>query len=147
MRIRISIRRDLLDEESMKKLRTICSGKVELFKRAFGADELAIEDDPESGRISFPWFKSEGEKPDPEETKAYSVFITKLIEMAKQQKRANNTKDKPVENEKYAMRCFLIRLGMKGDEYKTARKIILKNLTGSSSFKNGRKAGNENETL
>ena len=42
-----------------------------------------------------------------------------------------------VENEKYAFRCFLLRLGFIGEEYKVERKILLKNLTGSSAFKNG----------
>ena len=41
------------------------------------------------------------------------------------------------ENEKYAFRCFLLRLGFIGEEYKVERKILLKNLTGSSAFKNG----------
>ena len=34
-------------------------------------------------------------------------------------------------------RCFLLRLGFIGDEYKAARKILLRNLTGSGAFKNG----------
>ena len=45
--------------------------------------------------------------------------------------------EKPVENEKYAFRCFLLRLGFIGSEYKAERKILLKNLTGSSAFKDG----------
>ena len=56
--------------------------------------------------------------------------------MAKEAKRIT-AKDKPVENEKYAFRCFLLRLGFIGDEFKTSRKILLKNFTGSSAFKNG----------
>ena len=40
----------------------------------------------------------------------------------------------PVE---YAFRCFLLRLGFIGDEYKAVRKILLANLSGSSAFKNG----------
>ena len=47
--------------------------------------------------------------------------------------------EKAVENEKYAFRCFLLRLGFIGAEYKTERKILLKNLTGSSTFKSGAK--------
>ena len=35
-------------------------------------------------------------------------------------------KERTVENEKYAFRCFLLRLGFIGDEYKTSRKILLK---------------------
>lgn len=46
-------------------------------------------------------------------------------------------KDKPVDNEKYAFRCFLLRLGFIGEEYKEARKILLKNLTGNGAWKNG----------
>ena len=42
----------------------------------------------------------------------------------------------------YAFRCFLLRLGFIGAEYKTARKILLKNLSGSSAFRNG---GTEHE--
>ena len=56
--------------------------------------------------------------------------------MAQKQKRAV-AKEKAVENEKYAFRCFLLRLGMIGDDYKTSRKILLQNLTGSSAFKCG----------
>ena len=55
--------------------------------------------------------------------------------MAKTQKRVNST-EKTVENEKYAFRCFLLRLGFIGSEYKNERKILLANLTGSSAFKN-----------
>jgi len=44
-----------------------------------------------------------------------------------------------VENEKYAFRCFLLRLGFIGAEYKIERKILLRNLTGSSAFKSGRR--------
>ena len=48
-------------------------------------------------------------------------------------------KEKEVDNEKYAFRCFLLRLGFIGEEYKTERKILLKNLSGSSAFRNGAK--------
>ena len=54
----------------------------------------------------------------------------------KEGKRVTAT-EKPVDNEKYAFRCFLLRLGFIGSEYKAERKILLKNLSGSSAFKNG----------
>jgi hypothetical protein len=94
-------------------------------------DALPIEADDE--RISFPWFSK---LPNPEEIKAYSQFITKLCEMAKTQKRIT-VKEKAVDNEKYAFRCFLLRLGFIGEELKTHRKILLQNLSGSSAFKGG----------
>jgi len=56
--------------------------------------------------------------------------------MAKTQQRVNAT-EKQVENEKYAFRCFLIRLGFVGSEFKAERKILLKNLSGNSAFRNG----------
>ena len=59
--------------------------------------------------------------------------------MAKNQKRVN-AKEKDVENEKYAFRCFLLRLGFIGNEYKQERKILLQNFTGSAAFKNGGKS-------
>ena len=58
--------------------------------------------------------------------------------MARTQKRVT-AKEKEVDNERYAFRCFLLRLGFIGAEYKEERKILLRNLTGSSAFKNGHK--------
>ena len=70
------------------------------------------------------------------ELKAYDTFICKLCEMARNQKRVS-AKEKEVDNEKYAFRCFLLRLGFIGAEFKTERKILLRNLAGSSAFKSG----------
>jgi len=56
--------------------------------------------------------------------------------MAKTQKRVT-AKEKDTDNDKYAFRCFLLRLGFIGDEYKAARKILLRNLSGSGAFKSG----------
>lgn len=43
----------------------------------------------------------------------------------------------PVENEKYTFRCFLLRLGFIGAEYKQDRKILLRNLEGNSAWRTG----------
>lgn len=59
-----------------------------------------------------------------------------MVEMVKSQKRIIAT-DKPVESKKYAMRCFLLRFDFIGEEYKTARKILLRNLTGSATWNGG----------
>ena len=58
--------------------------------------------------------------------------------MALNQKRIT-AKEKPVDNDKYAFRCFLLRLGFIGEDYKAERKILLRNLSGSSAFKSGTK--------
>ena len=87
----------------------------------------------EDDKLSFPWFTTE---PDPDEVRAYTHFIAALCEMARNQKRVI-AKEKDTDNDKYAFRCFLLRLGFIGADYKTERKILLRNLSGSSAFRNG----------
>ena len=118
-------------DAALENLHKLVDSKAELIKKALGVNELKIVISED--RITFPWFN---EVPDADEVKAYTHFITALCEMAKNQKRIT-AKEKPVDNEKYAFRCFLLRLGFIGKEYKTERKILLKNFTGSSAFKNG----------
>ena len=67
-----------------------------------------------------------------------AAFINKS---ALKQKRAS-FKQAQDDNPKYALRTWLIRLGMNGSEYKTTRKVLLANLEGSGAF---RKAGEPNE--
>jgi hypothetical protein len=66
--------------------------------------------------------------------------------LAKKQKRVT-AKERPVENEKYTFRVFLIRLGFVGDDYKAARKLLMKNLSGNSAFRDGtpNKEGGEHD--
>ena len=127
----IQIPRDTLTDEDLEKLVKLLEAKGKLIKKALEVDSLPVEADEE--RISFPWFS---ELPNPDEIEAYSLFITKLCEMAWNQKRIT-VKAKHVDNEKYAFRCFLLRLGFIGEEYKSHRKILLQNLSGSSAFKGG----------
>ena len=127
----ISIPKDMLDEEGIQRLQNLVDSKGSLMKHAFGKEELKIEVDEE--KISFPWFDLK----DDEHVKAYSQFIIAITKMAKEQKRILN-REKEVENEKYAFRCFLLRLGFIGDEYKKTRKILLENLSGSAAFKSKR---------
>ncbi len=118
-----------LEEYQMNNLHAILDAKGALIKKALGIDSLPVnrlED-----RIEFPWFSSGST---PEEIRAYSNFITALTAMARNQKRIT-AKEKEVDNEKYAFRCFLLRLGFIGDEFKYDRKILLRNLNGSSAFR------------
>jgi hypothetical protein len=41
-------------------------------------------------------------------------------------------------NEKYTFRTWLLRMGLIGDEFETARKFLLENLDGDIAFRNGR---------
>ena len=132
----ISMPRTLFSDTALENLKNIVEAKSNLFKKAFETDELPILE--EDGKICFPWFNGES----PESIKAYDHFICKLCEMARTQKRVNAT-EKKVDNEKYAFRCFLLRLGFIGAEFKAIRKILLKNLEGSSAFKNGSRTETE----
>ena len=61
--------------------------------------------------------------------------LTELMgKMAREQARVSHSKCKET-NEKYTFRVWLMRIGMKGDEYKTARKVLLKNLKGHTAFR------------
>ena len=124
----ISMPRTLFTDTALANLKGIVEAKQNLFKKAFGTDEITILE--EDDKVCFPWFSGDS----PEEVKAYDHFVCKLCEMARTQKRVTAI-EKTVDNEKYAFRCFLLRLGFIGAEYKDARKILLKNLEGNSAFK------------
>jgi hypothetical protein len=73
------------------------------------------------------------------ELKSWIYLCMALSSLAKNVRNAS-PKQVQRENEKYAMRCWLLRLGFIGDEFKTAREHLTKNLTGDSAFRNGRTA-------
>lgn len=50
-------------------------------------------------------------------------------------------------NEKYTFRTWLLRLGMIGDEFKTARKFLLENLEGGIAWKDPEQAERQKERL
>ena len=128
----ISVPADGFTEVSMANLKLLVKNKSELFKKAFQTEntDIVITDDT----VSFPWFPFGS---DADEAKAYTEFVSKLCETAKSLKRVSG-KASETDNDKYAFRCFLLRLGFIGAEYKTARKILLRNLTGSSAFRNSK---------
>ena len=127
------------DKANIDLLRQLVQGKSGLIKKALGLKELPIEED--SDEIVFPWFADASDL-SPDEVKAYTAFICALCKLSANAKRVSMT-EKPVDNEKYAFRCFLLRLGFIGREHKITRKILLRNLEGSSAFKNG---GADDET-
>lgn len=130
----VAMPREYFTENTLDNLKNLIASKQTLIRKALGVTELPIEEKDE--KVSFPWFKMG--QTDNNVAEAYTLFIYALCEMAKKQKRVN-AKEKEVENEKYAFRCFLLRLGFIGDESKGARKILLQNFTGSAAFKNGGK--------
>lgn len=127
----ISMPRSLFTDANLENLKALITAKGSLIKKALGVDNLPLE--ITDTKVSFPWFPG---IPTPDEMKAYDTFICKLCEMARNQKRVV-AKEKATDNDKYAFRCFLLRLGFIGAEYKSERKILLRNLTGSSAFRSG----------
>ncbi|MBE5075404.1 virulence protein [Anaerotignum lactatifermentans] len=119
-----------LDKVAVGNLAKLLDAKGNLIRKALGITDLRIE--VLEDRVAFPWFS----QVDTDSAAAYTHFISALCEMSRNAKRVTAT-EKPVDNEKYAFRCFLLRLGFIGSEYKAERKILLKNLTGSSAFKDG----------
>lgn len=118
-------------EGSLDNLHKLIKAKGSLIKKALDVTDLSITE--EDDKISFPWFTTEL---DADEVRAYTHFIAALCEMARNAKRVT-AKEKESDNDKYAFRCFLLRLGFIGTDYKMERKILLSNLSGSSAFRNG----------
>lgn len=134
----ISMPKSYFTYEALENLKKLIENKSLLIKHALDASFLDILETDDT--IDFPWFTVEQD----EDAESYTQFISKLCEFAKKQTRINNKLDKST-NEKYAFRCFLIRIGMVGNEYKAARKVLLRKLSGSSAFRDGRpNGGNDN---
>ena len=122
---------DSFTPEALNNLHSLIAAKGRLIRKALGVDLLPVQ--VETDTVSFPWFSGEATG---EEVKAYTHLITALCDMARNQKRIT-AREKDTDNDKYAFRCFLLRLGFIGAEYKTERKILLRNLTGNGAFKAG----------
>lgn len=130
-KLTIAMPKDSLTDTALENLQKIIANKQTLFQRAFRMDNTEIEITDE--KINFTWFPY---KVDGDELAAYTQFISRLCDMARDAKRVSS-KPTETDNDKYAFRCFLLRLGFIGKEYKTARKILLRNLTGNSAFRYG----------
>ena len=68
------------------------------------------------------------------ELKAYIQLCLAMSELAKEVAYAS-PKPQQTDNEKYAMRCWMLRLGFIGDEFATAREILLRNMDGNAAFR------------
>ena len=116
------------DKVNTENLQKLLDAKGALIRKALGIDSLAFE--IHEDRVAFPWFID----PAPDYALAYTQFIAAICKMSTEQKRIT-ARVREVDNEKYAFRCFLLRLGFIGEEFKQSRKILLSNLDGSSAFK------------
>lgn len=124
-----------LPSEALANLTSLLTAKGRLIRKALGVETLPVEVSPDT--VSFPWF--EGRDLDADEAKTYTHLIAALCDMARNQKRIT-AKEKVTDNDKYALRCFLLRLGFIGAEFKDERKILLRDLSGNSAFKSGKRS-------
>ena len=136
----LSMPRDFFTDQALDNLKQIVKNKGSLIRHALGADDLPIEET--DGKIEFPWFTVEKDG----DSDAYIRFVTALCEFAKNLQRVINKPDTS-DNEKYAFRCFLLRLGMIGADFKPARKVLLRRLTGSSAFRHGKPEGGADDAV
>ncbi len=130
-KLTIVILRESLTDTALENLQKIIANKQTLFQRAFRTDGTEIEITEE--KINFIWFPY---TMDGDEIATYTQFISRLCDIERDAKRVSS-KPTETDNDKYAFHCFLLRLGFIGKEYKTARKILLRNLTGNSAFRYG----------
>ena len=128
----VTVPMDSFTTQEFQNLMNLIEAKGDLIKKALDLPvlECSITDDEQ---IEFHWTK---EDVDPLEASAVSHLIGGMCKLAREQKRVT-AKAKPVENEKYAFRCFLLRLGFIGPEFKDERRVLLHRLSGSSSYKGG----------
>lgn len=118
-----------LDEAELGRVRAIVASKASVLKKALEADDLSIE--RKEDKICFPWFTDHGIDG---EAKAYMQLISGIAKRAKMLTRVTST-ESPSDNDKFTMRLFLVSLNFKGAEYAFARKFLLRNLTGNSSWR------------
>ena len=80
------------------------------------------------------------------EVKSYIQLCLAISHQALVQRTASRSRTQS-SNEKYTFRTWLLRLGMIGDEFKTARMHLLKNLEGNIAWKDPAQAVQQRERL
>lgn len=144
--LQVAVYPDVYDPAHLGNIQALLAGKATLLKHAFGNDTAPIAglvskevtgdilaEYGLDGGFAFSSF--------PPATSGAVVLAAlqlsvRVYAQAASQKQVR-TKNVPVDNEKYAMRCFLLRIGMMGSDYAITRRELLHRLPGDSSFKNG----------
>lgn len=111
------------------RLTKLLNAKSKLLKKAFRTDNVGFE--IKNDKITFSWLKGDA---DPLMIQATMKFLSALVKLISEGQSVK-CRERELHSEKYAMRCFLVRLGFIGDEYKQDRKLLVQNLSGSSSFR------------
>jgi hypothetical protein len=117
-KLTIVIPRESLTDTALENLQKITANKQTLFQRAFQTDSTEIEITDE--KIKIIWFSY---TTDSDEMAAYTQFISRLCDMARDAKRVSS-KPTETDNDKYAFRCFLLSRGQKCTESREIHRRI-----------------------
>jgi len=132
-RLVIEMPADSFTPEKLENLTKLVESKAALIKTALGADDLPIEST--GNALRFPWFPG---GLDGNTAQACAQFIAALYKTAKEKKRVTAKARDEFENPRFAMRVWLIGLGMVGNDFKLARKFLLQNLAGNAAWRYGK---------
>ena len=130
-KLTLSFPKQLFSPAAIDRLKSLVSSKQTLLKKVFNAEELPIvlTDD----HIQFPWFTLQHIDG---EVDAYAKFIHAIAVRALTSSRISSY-EKPTDNDKFTMRLFLNNLGFKGEEFKFARRFLIRNLDGNGAWRYG----------
>ena len=124
---------DLVSEEAISALDQQPMTTLEHFQNALGGKSCpGIDFDFNKGTITF---KLGQGGDDPEKVEAATQLLALVNLSARRSKLNISAKVKATDNEKYTFRTWLLRLGMIGDDYRLARRVLLQNLPGNSAFR------------
>lgn len=123
-----TVSQGLLDALEQATPHTVSEMLDELEEYRLGAGTTGIQITAEKISLAFAGPLTQ------EKVRAYTELCAAMNRMAIAQKRiqAKTVNDA---NEKYALRIWLIRLGLNGDEHKTIRKLLMQNLSGHAAFR------------
>ena len=129
-RLEVQISAEGADEAALSNLDKILKSKETLIRKSLEAQgEIAAR--LEDGKLIFGFFSATTNK---DEISACVLLMLRIWEQAQMLKRVV-AREQAVDNEKYAFRCFLLRLGFIGDRYRQERKVLLARLEGNMAFK------------
>ena len=117
----------LKDDASTATVQTFLKALADYTKTHGGMEGLQITEQ----QISFTGFPVPA---DQAHADAFRQLAAMMNDMALSQKRIQ-AKEVNTDNEKYAFRIWLLRLGMNGDAYKSTRKVLMENLGGHAAFR------------
>jgi hypothetical protein len=125
--IALSFPKDGLSAENIENVKKLIAAKAPLIKLALELDELPVEE--EEDKLTFTWLPVTAP---PEMVDATARLLAAIIKLAKRLHRVTVT-ERATDNPRYTFRCFLLRLGFIGEEYKTVRKYLMKGIPGNGS--------------